>query len=160
MANFMGLFLVLVVGCALGVVVSCCDLVWTAWRHPRDPLRPFTNSFWSELLFVFRFDQSVKPVRGPLQPEPSVRDSPTASSRSDVSGESDFNSDRKTEEEEMREGSRRRLRSGSQRSGRSDRSGRSGRPSARRRSSMHAASVRLARHATRASDTPGRATPR
>ncbi|CAH0720303.1 unnamed protein product, partial [Brenthis ino] len=160
MRNFMGLFLVLVVGCALGVMVSCCDLVWTAWRHPRDPMRPFTNNFWSELLFVFHFEQSVKPVRGPLQPEPSVRDSPAVSFRSELSGESNLNSDEKMEDEEMREESRRRLRSGSQRSGRSERSGRSRRPSARRRSSMHAASVRLARHATRASDTPGRATPR
>ncbi|VVC91834.1 unnamed protein product [Leptidea sinapis] len=80
-ANFLGLFLVLVVGCALGLAVSCCDLAWRAWRHPRDPTRSFTASFLSELRFVFRFEHSEKPLRGALTPPaaPSPSTPPTSS---------------------------------------------------------------------------------
>lgn len=63
MDNFLGLFVVLVVGCVLGVVVSCVDLAWVAARRPRDPSLPFTQRFWAELRFIFRFEQSVKPVQ-------------------------------------------------------------------------------------------------
>ncbi|CAH2085118.1 unnamed protein product [Euphydryas editha] len=148
MDNFMGLFLVLVVGCALGVLVSCCDLIWTAWRHPRDPERSFLASFWSELRFVFRFEQSVKPVCGPLTPAPSERPSPPASSpsarsarsvRSVRSGSATEYGDDSPESRAGRPGGSRRASSRRLRS-------------ASRRSSMHAASVRLARHAT--SPTP------
>lgn len=121
MDNFMGLFLVLVVGCALGVVVSCCDLTWATWRHPRDPGRPFLARLWSELRFVFRFEQSVKPLQGPLSPAPSERPSPSV--RSALSRRSGSEADGGA-----RRASSRRLRSVS------------------RRSSMHAASARLARH--------------
>lgn len=136
MDNFMGLFLVLVVGCALGVVVSCCDLTWATWRHPRDPERPFLARLWSELRFVFRFEQSVKPLRGALTPPPSEHPSPSVrSAQSQRSGRSGRSERSGTEPEDdaspaagARRASSRRLRSVS------------------RRSSMHAASVRLARH--------------
>ncbi|XP_064072284.1 glutamate receptor ionotropic, kainate 2-like [Vanessa tameamea] len=131
--NFMGLFLVLVVGCALGVVVSCCDLACSAWRHPRDPERSFLGSFWSELRFVFRFEQSVKPVRGPLSPAASPHASASASTPSARSGRSADG-----DEGAGGEAGPRRPRTASLRSGRAS----------ARRSSMHAASLRLARHAT------------
>ncbi|KAM3960066.1 glutamate receptor ionotropic, kainate 2 [Aphomia sociella] len=77
MANFLGLFLVLVVGSALGIVVSCCDLAWAAFHHPRDPSIPFGQRFWAEIRFVFRFEQSEKPLHGPLNGSSSS--SPTRS---------------------------------------------------------------------------------
>ncbi|XP_041970526.1 glutamate receptor ionotropic, kainate 2-like [Aricia agestis] len=128
MRNFRGLFYVLIVGCGIGVVISTCDLAWAAWRHPRDPERPFGARFWAELRFVFRFDRSVKPVRGPL-----LTPTPTASARSTA---------RSATAPE----------SGSRRSPSPRPSARSPSASLRsrsaRRSSMHAASARLARHAS------------
>ncbi|CAB3254202.1 unnamed protein product [Arctia plantaginis] len=66
MKNFMGLFLVLVVGCALGVFISCCDLIWSASRRARERSEPVHRRFWKELCFVFRFEQSERPVQGSL----------------------------------------------------------------------------------------------
>lgn len=63
MANFLGLFLVLGVGCALGVLISCCDLAWAAAKRPAHPPQSFFVRFWDELRFVFRFEQSVKPLQ-------------------------------------------------------------------------------------------------
>lgn len=63
MANFLGLWLVLVVGCALGIVLSCCDLAWAASRRARAEGGRFHTHFWAELRFVFRFEQSVKPLQ-------------------------------------------------------------------------------------------------
>ena len=63
MRNFLGLWLVLVVGCALGIVLSCCDLAWAAMRRTRAEGGRFHTHFWSELRFVFRFEQSVKPLQ-------------------------------------------------------------------------------------------------
>ncbi|XP_050678603.1 glutamate receptor ionotropic, kainate 2-like isoform X2 [Leptidea sinapis] len=131
-ANFLGLFLVLVVGCALGLAVSCCDLAWRAWRHPRDPTRSFTASFLSELRFVFRFEHSEKPLRGALTPPaaPSPSTPPTSSPASAPASPSPS--------------PRSRSHSPSPRS----RSPGPRRRSGARRCSMHTASVRLARHTT------------
>ncbi|XP_022124667.2 glutamate receptor ionotropic, kainate 2 [Pieris rapae] len=129
MRNFLGLFLVLVVGCFLGIVVSCCDLAWTAWQHPRDPSISFSRSFWAELRFVFRLDLSEKPVRGPLTPP---RDSPRLASASPGSDRSTSPHSASVQSVEGQE----RLRS------------LSNRRNSARRSSMHTASMRLARHTT------------
>lgn len=125
--NFLGLFVVLVVGCVLGVLVSCCDLAWAA-RRQRGPSESFWQRFWTELRFVFRFEQSVKPLQGPLIP-----DSP-------VSQQSEGAEECRTEREET----------GSERARAAPRTS----SAARRRSSMHAASLRIARHTTRDSTTP------
>lgn len=71
MANFLGLFLVLVVGSALGIVISCCDLAWAAARRRTDPPVTYAARFWAELRFVFRFDQSVKPLQVHLTRKPA-----------------------------------------------------------------------------------------
>lgn len=63
MMNFLGLWLVLVVGSALGIVLSCCDLAWAALRRARASGERFHTTFWAELRFVFRFEQSVKPLQ-------------------------------------------------------------------------------------------------
>lgn len=63
MSNFLGLWLVLVVGSALGIVLSCCDLAWAAARRARQHAGRFHTHFWAELRFVFRFEQSVKPLQ-------------------------------------------------------------------------------------------------
>ncbi|CAK1541962.1 unnamed protein product [Leptosia nina] len=130
MRNFLGLFLVLVVGCALGVVVSCCDLAWTAWRRPRNPTAPFSSRFWSELRFVFRLDLSEKPVRGPLTPPRSCSTrSPRSLSSEGPNEEQEPEQEQEQEEpEQSRSLSRRRA--------------------SARRSSMHNASLRIARHTT------------
>lgn len=73
--NFFGLFLVLIVGCALGIALSCCDLAWAAARSQRDPDAPFLTRFWHELRFVFRFEQGEKPVQVCSQNEPLSRTS-------------------------------------------------------------------------------------
>ncbi|KAJ8723589.1 hypothetical protein PYW08_003501 [Mythimna loreyi] len=127
MANFLGLWLVLVVGCALGIALSCCDLAWAAARRARAEGGRFHVRFWSELRFVFRFEQSVKPVQGP----------PCGSATSS-------------------EGT---ARSAECSAGSAERSaGPAGGAASprRRRSSMHAASLRLARHTSRNSETPAR----
>ncbi|XP_063826529.1 glutamate receptor ionotropic, kainate 2-like [Ostrinia nubilalis] len=125
--NFFGLFLVLIVGCVLGVLLSCCDLAWAAARHPRDPAAPYFARFWQELRFVFRFEQSEKPVQGPL-----IESLPSSAHTGSAEPEPE------PEEEATPEPPR----------------AASQQPRARRRSSMHAASVRLARHATRRDSTP------
>ncbi|XP_049872351.1 glutamate receptor ionotropic, kainate 2-like [Pectinophora gossypiella] len=131
MSNFLGLFLVLVVGCALGVVLSCCDLAWHAWRHPRDAARSFRRNFAHELRFVFMFDQSAKPLQGPLieskssSAQSSPRESETAGAE-EAAPELEEAADEAAEEA---------ARCGSAGSA----------PRRRRRSSMHTASVRLAR---------------
>ncbi|XP_039755197.1 glutamate receptor ionotropic, kainate 3-like [Pararge aegeria] len=99
--NFLGLFLVLAVGCALGVLLAAADLARAAWQRPRA--RSFGASLLAELRFVFRFAQASKPARGPLSP-PRAPAAPPAPASPRPAG-------------------------------------------ARRRSSMHTASVRLARHA-------------
>ncbi|XP_034829420.2 glutamate receptor ionotropic, kainate 3-like [Maniola hyperantus] len=124
MSNFWGLFLVLAVGCALGVLLALLDLARVAWCHPRAG--SFGASLLSELRFAFRFAHSVKPVRGPLTPPPD------ASERSGLTTPPEDGTP--LEESTPPEGAR-------------SPSVRSRRASARRRSSMHAASVRLARHA-------------
>ncbi|OWR53304.1 ionotropic glutamate receptor subunit ia [Danaus plexippus plexippus] len=138
--NFKGLILVLTVGCALGIVMSCCDLAWSAWRHPRDPTRSFAASFWSELRFVFRFEQSEKPVRGALTPAPSSHDSPPSahSERSELTTGSGVDGRGRGREEDDNHGEDD---VGSRFSARSRRT-------SARRCSMHAASLRLARHTT------------
>ncbi|XP_030033794.2 glutamate receptor ionotropic, kainate 2 [Manduca sexta] len=156
MANFWGLFLVLVVGCALGVVVSCADLAYAALRSKRPAQRgnTFAARFWDELRFVFRFDQSVKPVQGPLIKSPS------SSPRSESCGEESPEEAAVTEgAHTAREGT-----TGTEGAGGSEepaeerwlRPGSAGARSARRRSSMHAANARLARHAPSHSATPAR----
>ncbi|CAH2046640.1 unnamed protein product, partial [Iphiclides podalirius] len=135
MNSFVGLFVVLVVGCALGVVVSCCDLAWAAARHPRDPTESFGRRLWTELRFVFSLERSEKPLYGPLLP-PSPTGSPgSGAERAGSAGsvESRAGSGSETGSEVGEEGSR------------------TPRPRARssaRRCSMHAASLRLARHTT------------
>ncbi|KAJ8723365.1 hypothetical protein PYW08_003277 [Mythimna loreyi] len=141
MANFLGLWLVLVVGCALGIVLSCCDLAWAASRRARDEGGRFLTTFWSELRFVFRFDQSVKPVQGPLSRSSS------SSARTTRSAELEAGSAELSPGSPAREGSAPREESprGSPAPG-----------PRRRRSSMHAASLRLARHTNQDSNTPSR----
>ncbi|XP_053604549.1 glutamate receptor ionotropic, kainate 2-like [Plodia interpunctella] len=129
MANFLGLFLVLVVGSALGIVVSCVDLAWAAARSTREPGATFLQRYWTELRFVFRFDLLEKPLQGPLLSVSSGSPPP----------ESQQGEESPPEDERLRSMS---LASGGAASPR------------RRRSSMHAASVRLARHATVQSHTP------
>lgn len=137
MNSFLGLFLVLGVGCALGVVGSCAEVATRAARRPRNPARTFAANFASELRFVFRFEQSVKPLHGPLTASPVPSSSEAATPRSTGSdpplGEED-------DEEEALPGSPRR--ESAQTTG--------GSGWARRRSSMHTASARLARHAAAA----------
>ncbi|XP_023936154.2 glutamate receptor ionotropic, kainate 3-like, partial [Bicyclus anynana] len=120
--NFLGLFLVLAVGCALGVLLSLADLARAAWRRPRAP--SFLASLLAELRFVFRFERSSKPVRGPLSP----RASPERTSPERTSPEPSASPERPSPERASPPRTPRRT-------------------SARRRSSMHAASARLARHA-------------
>lgn len=67
MRNFLGLWLVLVVGSALGIVLSCCDLAWTAAKRARAQHESFFSRYWAELRFVFRFEQSTKPLQVPIQ---------------------------------------------------------------------------------------------
>nr|XP_013189500.1 unnamed protein product [Amyelois transitella] len=129
MRNFLGLFLVLVVGCALGILVSCVDLAWAAAKSPRAPGASFLQRYWTELRFVFRFDLSEKPLQGPLLSESSGSPAPE-SQQGEESPEDE------------------RLRAMSLPSAAGAASPR------RRRSSMHAASVRLARHAAQRSHTP------
>ncbi|XP_072932394.1 glutamate receptor ionotropic, kainate 2-like [Epargyreus clarus] len=137
MRNFLGLFLVLAVGSALGVVVSCCDLAWAAARHPRDPSQPFLRRMWAELRFVFRFQQSVKPVRGALSPPASARASPAPSAPGSAdSADSAAGSAGSAAGDAGEARDAGRLRSPSLRS------------ASARRSSMHVASVRRARHTT------------
>ncbi|KAJ0183044.1 hypothetical protein K1T71_001020 [Dendrolimus kikuchii] len=134
LSNFLGLFVVLGVGCALGVVISCCDLAWAAARrpaHPSRPPQPFAARFWEELRFVFRFEHSVKPLQGPLTGS-SSRSGSTERVRESVSGGSGGKGAAEAEAGAGEEGTLR-VRTGSG-------------AGARRRSSMHAASVRLARH--------------
>lgn len=163
MANFLGLFLVLAVGCALGVVVSCVDLAVSAARRARLDAEPFSRRFLAELRFVFRFEQSVKPLQVSIAVATSERamrparylSSPSVARTQVPLSESSSGSERDNgagdgggaaeggvgEAEET---------SGSVREGRAE----SRRDSRRRRSSMHAASLRLARHTARDSDTP------
>lgn len=60
--NFCGLFLVLAVGCAFGVLFSCVDLAASTARATRHHPEPFSHRFLAELRFVFRFKNSVKPI--------------------------------------------------------------------------------------------------
>lgn len=136
--SFLGLFLVLGVGCALGVVGSCAEMAVRAVRRPRYPARTFAANFASELRFVFRFEQSVKPLLGPLTASPAPSSSAAASPRS---AGSDPPLGEEEDEEEASPGNARR--ESAQTAG--------GSGWARRRSSMHTASARLARHAARAS---------
>ncbi|CAG5002884.1 unnamed protein product [Parnassius apollo] len=150
MDSFVGLFVVLVVGCALGIVVSFCDLAWTAARHPRDPTESYPRRLWTELRFVFSLDLSEKPLYGPLLP-PSPQSSATADSAHTELGS--LVADEATEgvgegEEAEGEGAAEGKGDGE---GEGEAGSRSPRPRARssaRRSSMHAASLRLARHTT------------
>lgn len=134
--SFLGLFLVLGVGCALGVVVSCTEVAVRAARQPRYPARTFSANFASELRFVFRLEQSVKPLHGPLTASPAPSSSDAATPRSAAS-DPPLGED---EDEEVLPGSPRR--ESAQTAG--------GSGWARRRSSMHTASARLARHAAAA----------
>ncbi|XP_035449990.2 glutamate receptor ionotropic, kainate 2 isoform X1 [Spodoptera frugiperda] len=143
MSNFLGLWLVLVVGSALGIVLSCCDLAWAAARRARQHAGRFHTHFWAELRFVFRFEQSVKPLQGPLSgsSSESVQSERSVQSAQSLHGEAEAEADAEAE-------------TGAERA----RSGSGVGPGAprRRRSSMHAASLRLARHTTRDSVTPAR----
>ncbi|KAL0879832.1 hypothetical protein ABMA27_002372 [Loxostege sticticalis] len=130
--NFFGLFLVLIVGCALGIALSCCDLAWAAARSQRDPDAPFLTRFWHELRFVFRFEQGEKPVQGPLI------ESKTTSAHTESPGSLE---EEAPDEERLRSLS---LQTAGTGAGAAPRW-------SRRRSSMHNASMRLARHATRRS---------
>lgn len=67
MRNFLGLWLVLVVGSALGIVLSCCDLAWRAGKRARAQHESFFSRYWAELRFVFRFEQSTKPLQVPIK---------------------------------------------------------------------------------------------
>lgn len=133
MSNFLGLFLVLGTGCVLGLFISLADLMVAARRSSRDPTASYWRRLYEELRFVFRFEHSEKPVQGPLLPPPSPK--PESITPEHL-------------EEEERIDSR--LRSASfQSSG----------VRSRRRSSMHNASVRLARHARqRDPSSPARST--
>ncbi|XP_068617479.1 glutamate receptor ionotropic, kainate 2-like [Battus philenor] len=136
MNSFLGLFVVLVVGSALGVVVSCCDLAWAAARHPRDPSESYFRRLWTELRFVFSFERSEKPLYGPLLPPKSPARSGSAGSAglidSGGSRAGSVESGASLAEEIGSRGPTPRLRA----------------RSSARRSSMHAASLRLARHTT------------
>lgn len=140
--SLFGLFLVLGVGCALGVVGSCAEVAVRAARHPRYPERTFTANFASELRFVFRFEQSVKPMHGPLTAPPTPGRSEDASPRS-AGGDPPLAEE---EEEEAAPESARRESAQTAAGG----------GWARRRSSMHTASARLARHAAARASTPRR----
>lgn len=61
-ANFRGLFLVLAVGCAFGVLFSCLDLAASTRRRARASGERFSRRFLHELRFVLRFNNSVKPI--------------------------------------------------------------------------------------------------
>lgn len=150
--SFLGLFLVLGVGCAFGVVGSCAEVGVRAARHPRYPARTFAANFASELRFVFRFEQSVKPLHGPLTPTPTPSSSDGASPRS---AGSDLPLAEEEEEEEATPGSARRESAHTAGGGAGGAGG-----WARRRSSMHTASARLARHAAAASAAARASTPR
>lgn len=72
MKNFRGLFLVLAVGCALGVALSVLDLAASTLRRARSAREPFWRRLAAELRFVFRFEQSVKPLHVSFH-QPSLR---------------------------------------------------------------------------------------
>ncbi|KAL4709753.1 hypothetical protein ACJJTC_005556 [Scirpophaga incertulas] len=142
MASFLGLFLVLAVGCALGVALACADLARAAWRRPRAAL-PFSRRFAAELRFVFSFNRSVKPLQGPLfEKSPSTT---PARSESLPAAAQDAEEEAETEADAAAEAG-----SGPAR-GRTQSLQSAHAQWARRRSSMHAASARLARHASRRS---------
>ncbi|KAI5637683.1 ligated ion channel l-glutamate- and glycine-binding site domain-containing protein [Phthorimaea operculella] len=77
MNSFYGLFLVLIVGCLVGVLLSCGDLALHTRRRPREPELSFWQNFLQELRFVFHFELAAKPVKGPLMPPktPSIHSS-------------------------------------------------------------------------------------
>lgn len=142
MNSFVGLFVVLVVGCALGIVVSCCDLAWAAARNPRDPSEPYGRRLWTELRFVFSLERSEKPLYGPLlPPTPHATGSPGSLERAGSPGSAGSRAGSNRSEmgslgeDVTEEGSR-------------ERTPRLRARSSARRSSMHAASLRLARHTT------------
>ncbi|KAJ8716388.1 hypothetical protein PYW07_003015 [Mythimna separata] len=156
MANFLGLWLVLAVGCALGVALSCADLAWGAARRARAHGARFHTHFWAELRFVFRFEQSVKPVQVWCQHARVTRHARTVShvclvSQGPLSGSSSSS------------GSARSALRSPEREERGSVSPHDASPPPpgaasprRRRSSMHAASLRVARHTCRRSETPAR----
>lgn len=133
MNSFLGLFLVLGVGCAFGAVGSCAEVAVRAARHPRNPARTFAANFASELRFVFRFEQSVKPLHGPLTASPAPSSSEAATPRSAASDPPLAEED---DGEDAPPGGARR-----------ESAQTAGGGWVRRRSSMHTASARLARHA-------------
>ncbi|XP_026736704.1 probable glutamate receptor, partial [Trichoplusia ni] len=145
MRNFLGLWLVLVVGSALGIVLSCCDLAWTAAKRARAQHESFFSRYWAELRFVFRFEQSTKPLQGPLS---------GSSSESSKSAESEPSA---RTAQSARSGSAAGSAGGAGGAGGAAGAGLAERGGARRRrSSMHAASLRLARHTNRDSSSPRR----
>ncbi|KAJ2950838.1 hypothetical protein O0L34_g5181 [Tuta absoluta] len=132
MNSFYGLFMVLVVGCVFGLVLSCGDLAVHTRRHPREPDLSFWQNFLQELRFVFHFELAAKPVKGPLMPPK------TPSIHSPEPEELEVETDAEQLDEEGAGGG------GEGGNGRD--SALSG-PRRRRRSSMHTASMKLARHA-------------
>ncbi|XP_075975503.1 glutamate receptor ionotropic, kainate 2-like [Anticarsia gemmatalis] len=140
MMNFLGLFLVLVVGSALGLVLSCCDLAWGAVRRARLNGEPVHVRFWKELRFVFSFERSERPLQGSLGGSSRGSAGSARSAGSAASGAEETAGSAAADEEA--EEAVRSLRT------------RSGSLASRRRSSMHAASVRRARHTAAHSHTP------
>lgn len=126
MKNFKGLFLVLAVGSALGVLVSCVNLTWTSARRARLHGEPFHRRFWKELRFVFRFEQSERRLQGSLSGS-------TRESTGSVGRETEETPAPEEDKEEEEAARTLRPTSGTL---------------ARRRSSMRMASMRLARHTT------------
>ncbi|XP_045536085.1 glutamate receptor ionotropic, kainate 2 [Papilio machaon] len=141
MNSFLGLFVVLVVGCALGVVVSFCDLAWSAARHPRDPTESYRRRLWTEIRFVFSLERSEKPLYGPLLPP-----TPESPARSGSGGLAELVDS--ASRDGSREGSAMSGGSLAEEIGSREQSPRLRPRTSARRSSMHAASLRLARHTT------------
>ncbi|KAG7309526.1 hypothetical protein JYU34_003974 [Plutella xylostella] len=79
MSNFLGLFVVLVAGCVLGVLGACAELAWRARRPlPAHPARSYWRRLAAELRFVFQFDRSVKPLHPPATPSSSASPAPAS----------------------------------------------------------------------------------
>ncbi|XP_063622101.1 glutamate receptor ionotropic, kainate 2-like [Cydia splendana] len=127
--NFIGLFAVLGVGCVLGIIISLVDLMLAARKKDRHPEASYWKRLADELRFVFNFQLSEKPVQGPLLPPPSPE--PEAAE--------EVHEEHEQEVEEEPEDNESRMRSMSFQSN----------APRRRRSSLHNASVRLARLAHR-----------
>lgn len=58
-----GVFFVLVVGSALGLLVGMCELTCGALKRAAKYRRPFGTQLMEEINFLFDFRQRIKPLR-------------------------------------------------------------------------------------------------